>query len=79
MSNEILSMSLSVEELQKRVLSIDKSNINAVELIKNDTLELLSKLKRKQDDIIMNEDDENAYEDLVSKVIVVLGEFDTNL
>ncbi len=78
MSNEIQSFSLNVDALEKRVLAIDKNNLNNIEAIKKDILELLSKLKRKQDEIL-NEDDENTYEDLVARVIVLLGEFDTKL
>ena len=76
MNNEIQSFASNVDELEQKVTAIDKHNSNAVEAIKNDILALLSKLKRKQD-AIMNEDDENAYEDLVARVIVLLGEFDT--
>lgn len=64
-----------VENLEKKFETLDMKNETSVKLFEGDVLELLASLKRNQDNP-ENEDMEDDFEDLIYKVILVLGQLD---
>ena len=75
MSDIIKSMTVDVEELEKKFEAVDMKNKTSVKSFEALVLELLAKLKRNQDKT-GNEELEDDFEDLIYRVILVLGQLD---
>ncbi len=75
MSDIIKTMSIAVDTLEKNYEAVDMDNKTAIKLFEGDVLELLSSLKRNQDKP-ENEKIEDDLEDLIYRVILVLGQLD---
>ena len=75
MSDIIKSMTVDVEELEKKFEAVDMENKTSVKSFEALVLELLAKLKRNQDKT-GNEELEDDFEDLIYRVILVLGQLD---
>lgn len=73
MSDIIKAMTIDVESLEKNFELLDKDNKESSESLKDSVLELLARLKRNQDEP-ENEDDEDIFEDLIYRVILILGQ-----
>ncbi|ALJ05575.1 hypothetical protein APS56_10770 [Pseudalgibacter alginicilyticus] len=75
MSDIIKTFTLSVEELEKNYEILDMDSKTSVKSFEGVVLELLAKLKRSQDKE-GNEDLEDDLEDLIYRVILILGQLD---
>jgi hypothetical protein len=73
MSDIIKSMTIDVESLEKNFELLDKDNKESSESLKDGVLELLASLKHNQDEP-ENEADEDDFEDLIYRVILILGQ-----
>ncbi|MBC2843851.1 hypothetical protein [Winogradskyella flava] len=75
MSDIIKSLTKDVEELEKNYEALNMDDKTAVTSFESIVLELLARLKRNQDKI-ENEDLEDDFEDLIYRVIIILGQLD---
>lgn len=75
MSNVINQFNKEVKGLENKFETIDMGNKVSVKSFEGVVLELLAKLKRNQDKS-ENEDLEDEFEDLIYKVILILGQLD---
>ena len=75
MSDIIKSVTLDVDALEKNYEALDMDNKTAVKSFEAVVLELLGRLKRHQDKE-GNEHLEDDLEDLIYRVIIVLGQLD---
>jgi len=75
MGDIIKTLTASVEDLEKNYEALDMDNKTSVKSFEGVVLELLSKLKRNQDKK-GNEDLEDELEDLIYRVILILGQLD---
>ncbi|MDG5491110.1 hypothetical protein [Psychroserpens sp. SPM9] len=75
MSDIIKTLSADVDELEKSYEALDMDNKADVKSFESVVLELLAKLKRNQDKE-GNEDLEDDFEDLIYRVIIILGQLD---
>lgn len=75
MSDIIKRLTVSVEGLEKNFEVLDMNDEASVKLFERDILELLASLKRQQD-MTGNEDLEDDFEDLIYRVILILGQLD---
>ena len=72
MKDTIKELTELVENLESTFAAFEKENKESSELSKEQILELLAKLKRGQDDPANEEYDED-YEDLIFRVIYIVG------
>ena len=75
MSDIIKVLTTSVENLEKDYEALDMNNKTSVKAFEVVVLELLASLKRNQDKV-GNEALEDDFEDLIYRVILVLGQLD---
>jgi hypothetical protein len=75
MSAIIETLTTSVDELEKNFEALDMDNKADVKSFEGTVLELLASLKRNQDKP-ENEDKEDDFEDLIYRVILILGQLD---
>lgn len=75
MSDIIRTFTASVEELEKNYEALDMGNKTSVKAFEGVVLELLASLKRHQDKA-GNELLEDDFEDLIYRVIIILGQLD---
>ncbi|OUS01651.1 hypothetical protein A9Q86_07735 [Flavobacteriales bacterium 33_180_T64] len=75
MSDSIKTLTIAVEELEKNYEALDMDNKSSVKSFEEVVLELLARLKRHQDKP-GNEELEDDLEDLIYRVILVLGQLD---
>jgi len=75
MNDIIKTFTRDVEELEKNYEAVDKDNKTTVKSFEGDVLKLLASLKRHQDKE-GNEDLEDDFEDLIYRVIIILGQLD---
>lgn len=75
MSDIIKTLTTEVEVLEKNNEELNRDNMSAVKSFEALVLELLAKLKRNQDKT-ENEALEDDFEDLIYRVILILGQLD---
>nr|WP_321233991.1 hypothetical protein [uncultured Psychroserpens sp.] len=75
MSDIIKRFTIEVEELEKNFDALNMDDKAAVKSFEGVVLELLARLKRNQDKE-GNEDLEDDLEDLIYRVIIILGQLD---
>lgn len=75
MSNIIKTLTRDVEILEKEYEALNMDDKSAVKSFEGVVLELLAKLKRNQDKT-ENEELEDDFEDLIYRVILILGQLD---
>ncbi len=75
MNDIIKKFNHEVENLEKNFEALDMNNKASVKSFEEVILELLAKLKRNQDKS-ENEDKEDDFEDLIYRVIIILGQLD---
>ena len=75
MGDIIKTFTTSVEELEKNYEALDMDNKTSVKSFEAVVLELLASLKRHQDKP-GNEELEDDFEDLIYRVILILGQLD---
>ena len=75
MSDIIKSMTEGVDNLEKNFEALNMDNKTSVKSFESVVLELLASLKRHQDKP-ENEDKEDDFEDLIYRVILILGQLD---
>ncbi|WP_340155569.1 hypothetical protein [uncultured Winogradskyella sp.] len=75
MSDIIATLTTEVDELEKNNEALNRDDIAVVKSFELVVLELLAKLKRNQDKE-ENEELEDDFEDLIYRVILILGQLD---
>lgn len=75
MNDTIKQFNNEVEKLERNFETLDMGNKSSVKSFEEVVLELLAKLKRNQDKL-ENEDTEDDFEDLIYRVILILGQLD---